>query len=51
MYGEILALVMGLFLTTMAILDTGDFKKHGPRKLYIVFLLCWLAGFMFGRGI
>ena len=37
-------------LTAMAIHDTENYKKSGPRGLYLLFIALWLVGYVTGRG-
>lgn len=45
---QIAAVIYFLCLTGMAVHDTGQYSKHGPRDLYLVFIGTMVIGFMAG---
>ncbi len=43
-------IVLLLFIG-MAIEDTGNYTKHGPRELLVLFIMLWVLGFISGVNI
>ena len=48
-YSILMMLVLLTMFTGMAVHDTGDYTKYGPRELYPLFLGVLFAGFLAGH--
>ena len=48
-YSILTMLALIPMFTSMAVHDTGDYTKYGPRELYPIFLAVLFAGFLAGH--